>query len=778
MTSVHQDTCYITVGRFGKHVWLMTILFCVLLSGCIHGDQGYSSGGFYRADDEDETDGCSETINVNVVQGQLTSPQYPDPYPSDLDCDWLLVAAPGEHVNIQFGDVDIEREDYCQYDYLTIYDGPDDSFNQIGSYCGTEEPPEIFSTNRHLYITFHSDGSDGGRGFSLDHVVTTDERDDDVAPQESEEQNDPDEEQGCNRRLTDAEGIIQSPNYPNRYPGNSDCIYVIRGSDGSRISLTFLDLATEGFGCSFDYVIVKDGDNEDADEIDRFCGNTIPEPVLSTGNSITIHFISDGSDNRDGFRIQYRQQASGQQVHGGLSFTTTPENQTVELGQSVSQRCTVNQNDIDITWLKDGVVLPPGETDGIYILDDGVLIIPTINEDHLAKYTCLARGTDGGVITSHAFLHFVILNTVAPAPDIFEDIPEGASLAEDDDHVFTCRTKRGSDTTVVWEKDGQQIGNDPRIYITALGLMIGSVLPSDSGRYTCIALNRNGDRVAETSATLTVTAKKSAAEICGKILVDVDSNDDTGDSDSADDRYRIIDGKVSVRGSAPWMARIWHNHNRRHFCGGSVLNEYWIITAAHCLIQNSDANTIQVRLGDHDDLVPEPEERLYDVAQIVINPDYEHLDYDGDIALLRLATKIEFTDYVLPICLPGINLARDMLKRRQIGRVLGWGRTIENGAYPRYLNEVNVPIRRTKECRESAAPHLMTSNMFCAGFKRALTGDACKGDSGGPFVEERNNTWYIVGIVSWGEGCSRENEFGFYTKVYKFNSWIESVTRQ
>ncbi|CAO2579859.1 F2 [Lemmus lemmus] len=131
-----------------------------------------------------------------------------------------------------------------------------------------------------------------------------------------------------------------------------------------------------------------------------------------------------------------------------------------------------------------------------------------------------------------------------------------------------------------------------------------------------------------------------------------------------------------------------------------------------------------------------------------------------------------------------MGIAPCLLQAGYKGRVTGWGNLRETWTtsiseiQPNVLQVVNLPIVERPVCKASTRIRI-TDNMFCAGFKVNDTkrGDACEGDSGGPFVMKSpyNNRWYQMGIVSWGEGCDRNGKYGFYTHVFRLKKWIQKV---
>ncbi|NXP47810.1 FA7 factor, partial [Heliornis fulica] len=237
---------------------------------------------------------------------------------------------------------------------------------------------------------------------------------------------------------------------------------------------------------------------------------------------------------------------------------------------------------------------------------------------------------------------------------------------------------------------------------------------------------------------------------------------------SAHNDSRIAGGVLCHRGHCPWQVMLPLRDTG--FCGGSLISSRWVVTAAHCL---DLVRPHHVTVGDFDKYQREFKEQKIDVARSWTHPHYDSRNYNGDIALLYLSSAVTFNEYAVPICLPSPGLAALLSEEGRVGMVSGWGATHDRGPPLRFLMKVQLPIVSLETCQRST-DRLVTDNMFCAGYGTPAA-DACKGDSGGPFTVPYHNTWFLLGIVSWGEGCAEEGKYGVYTRVSNYIPWIKEV---
>lgn len=232
---------------------------------------------------------------------------------------------------------------------------------------------------------------------------------------------------------------------------------------------------------------------------------------------------------------------------------------------------------------------------------------------------------------------------------------------------------------------------------------------------------------------------------------------------------RIIGGTLETLGGSPWTVLI-RREDGYGFCGGTLVSERWVISAAHCFHQTQADH---VTIGDVDKLRPDPGEQKIKVQKILVHPHFHDYTFDSDLALVLLQTPVVFNPTALPACLPNHHLSEALLQKNMMGVVSGWGTTQYMGRSSRFLRKVALPVVSHRTCSLSTE-QVVTDNMFCAGFVDVQR-DSCSGDSGGPFVVHFRGAWFLSGVVSWGEQCAARGKYGVYTRLGNFLSWIHQT---
>lgn len=242
----------------------------------------------------------------------------------------------------------------------------------------------------------------------------------------------------------------------------------------------------------------------------------------------------------------------------------------------------------------------------------------------------------------------------------------------------------------------------------------------------------------------------------------------------------IVGGTVANAYSWPWQI-VWCSSGWFGGCdlecGGSVINNGWVLTAGHCVYDDMTPGNYQVKAGVfQEDSTNEDGEQIVNVKAIHLHPKYNPYFGEGvpefDISLIELASPLTYSDHVQPICLPTDD-SQAILPPNQAW-VTGWGTTSEGGDISAKLRQVQVPFVDFKTCESEYTGDIDENTMICAG-KKGL--DSCQGDSGGPLqVQGASGAWYMVGIVSWGYGCAENHEPGIYSRVSAYCDFISSTT--
>ncbi|KAK3085999.1 hypothetical protein FSP39_011977 [Pinctada imbricata] len=412
----------------------------------------------------------------------------------------------------------------------------------------------------------------------------------------------------------------------------------------------------------------------------------------------------------------------------------------------------------------------------VQIHNDGILHLRDFMQDMEGMYTCLAS-------TSTEFVkHQFRLTLMEPCNIVVEVPPRNKSVEVGNSALFSCVVP--SVDKVVWSMNGMKIlPGDERVEILANGyyLKIETTREDDEGTYTCMAESQDGCYV-ERSAYLYVNPVVTENHVCGRII----SEPRVPSILSS----RISGGDVVSKASSPWHVIINENKLGKTFCGGTIISNKWIVTAAHCIVRFPEKfhelfHPSKVTLIIGTEQCSGDDGQIVDIESYVVHPRFaERAPYDHDIALIELRQDLNFTERVQPICLKQPDYVNTAFLHRKVGRkagrVVGCGQLYENvDAIPTELHDVFVPTVTREKCMEADIGRgNFTDTMFCAGYDRALFGDACYGDSGGSLAMNDSpfDPWVLVGVVSWGVGCDRQGHYGYYTNVAHFYNWIQNVT--
>ncbi|GAB1608838.1 tryptase-2-like, partial [Argonauta hians] len=234
-------------------------------------------------------------------------------------------------------------------------------------------------------------------------------------------------------------------------------------------------------------------------------------------------------------------------------------------------------------------------------------------------------------------------------------------------------------------------------------------------------------------------------------------------------RHQIVNGDPIPQCRTPWIVNliIFRSRNYREsfeLCGGTLIDNSHILTAAHCVLPNEDGNVIRLKVNLATD---DPSNPVYTILARSYNYYHQYtfnrygIPYN-DIATVKLASPVRYSKCLYPISLPD----QDELFTGDCW-ALGWGANGYDQSPSASLQIVKLPIVSTRYC---PWPGLVNSQM-CAGQYSAWsrTKGICTGDSGGPLVCEKDGRPVLAGLASYGN-CGRKP--GIFTKVSSFVNWI------
>jgi len=233
---------------------------------------------------------------------------------------------------------------------------------------------------------------------------------------------------------------------------------------------------------------------------------------------------------------------------------------------------------------------------------------------------------------------------------------------------------------------------------------------------------------------------------------------------------RIVGGEPAAENEFPFLVDVrmsFSSGRNYHACGGAILNENWIVTAAHCAQRATSSYVIVA--GEYDFAFSSGNEQTVKVEKVVVHEDYESSTVENDVAIMKVTPPFKLNGRTTK----AIKLADPSIEPTASAIVTGWGTLTSGGTSPETLQKVSVPFVRDEIC-ERAYKNIndIVPTMICYGEKGK---DSCQGDSGGPLIGYLGGEAYQYGIVSWGYGCAEANYPGVYTRVSSFYGWIQDA---
>ncbi|XP_042524453.1 complement C1r subcomponent [Dipodomys spectabilis] len=676
--------------------------------------------------------------------GTVTSPRYPKPYPNNVETTTVIEVPRGYRVKLVFRMFDVEPSEACFYDYVKISADK----KSLGRFCGHPGSPrgrppgrtEFLSLGNRMLLTFHTDFSNEENGTAmfykgfLAYYQAVDLDECTAPPSPLDGAAGPRCQQLCH-------------NYVGGYFCSCRAGYELQ-KDGSCRAECSRELHTEPSG------VISSLEYPRPYPPDLRCNYSIR---VDRGFSLHLKFMEP-------FDID-----DHQQVHCPYD-----QLQIYARGKRLGEFCgkqrppdlDVSSNAVDVVFFTD----ESGDSRG-WKLRYTTQTVKCPQPKALDDFTIIEK-----------------LKLLYEYRDYFvATCKQGYQLVKGDQVLSSFSATCGHDGT--WDRamprckirdcgPPRALPNGDFRYVTAEGVSTYQAQIQYHCREPYYAMSTREGRSEAQRGAYTCTAQgiwKNEEEgekmprclpVCGKPVHPVR------------EKQRIIGGHTAELGNFPWQAYT-HIYGRG---GGALLGDRWVLTAAHTLAPKDyephDAHErppIDVFLGHTNE---EEIKRLgvRRVRRVHVHPDYRQdqpHNFEGDLALLELESRVPLGPHLLPICLPDNETLYDP---GLVGFVSGFGLTRDKIAFD--LRFVRLPVAQRGACetwlRSKRSHDVFSHNMFCAGDPR-LRQDACQGDSGGVFAarDHEADRWVATGIVSWGIGCGRG--YGFYTKLLSYVEWIQKV---
>ncbi|XP_068591550.1 ovochymase [Cebidichthys violaceus] len=676
-----------------------------------------------------------------VMHGAVQSPQYPQPYSPNLQEQWDLSVPEGYQIQITFTHLDIEASAGCHYDALTVlYDA-----KILGKFCGHENSADghhpgnqpILSPGNRLTLVFQTDDNNPERhqnvGFSAQYqAIDTDE----CSAPEPQDGSGPLCSQICLNTL--GSYLCACHHGYELRPDQRSCVLSCGGGifdelEGHLFSPGYPNPPPQAVSCQYNIYV-------------------------ESGFTVALNFT-------DIFHIESVDTEQGPNCLYHWLQLTIPDREPMKLCGGKSPGLIVtNSNTVRLDYHTDDEGLSKG-----WSLDYSTYRVKCPFPGNVAK------GRVTPILTEYFYRDY-----------IFVRCEQGYKLMMDGEEVEGFSTMCQSDAKwhlplpechIIDCGEPEPLVNGGVTFLSGLQNQYRSVVQYHCNEpfysllgginvvHTCEA-----DRKWRPDNDIFVSP--TCIPVCGQPTKLISAY------------QRIIGGSDAPDNTIPWQVLLSVDGARG---GGMVIGDRWIMTAAHNLIKNGNPvsnETLRIYMGFTDaTLLGSP----VFAASIHIHPRYNnpsHVDYNNDIALIKMSDSVTFNSAIMPICLPAEGATYNT---GTLGLVSGFGLTETNNTriLTNKMKFVQLPVVTQETCSNSIIPlkktssnvPSLTNNMFCAGVPEGGK-DSCQGDSGGPYALRDNERFWAAGIVSWGIDCGKPGRYGVYTKVINYIDWINKMMQE
>ncbi|XP_043283629.1 tolloid-like protein 1 [Venturia canescens] len=228
--------------------------------------------------------GCK--YEITAPAGTISSPNYPNNYPSRKDCVWHFTTTQGHRIKLMFKVFEMEPHQECAYDHIAIYDGDSPDSHTLGRFCGTKEPHPIIATSNQMFMVFKSDASVQRKGFFATHTTA------------------------CGGHLMATERVKHIYSHArygsHKYDHRTDCDWTIEAPIGKNVHLTFLSFQVEyEEDCGYDFVEVYSGLDSSGPSYGKLCGNSNTSDIVSMNEALLVRFRTDDTVSDKGFSAAF-----------------------------------------------------------------------------------------------------------------------------------------------------------------------------------------------------------------------------------------------------------------------------------------------------------------------------------------------------------------------------------------------------------------------------------------------------------------------------------------